>query len=393
MLKQIKGRIFQIPRRRRSMILPSSHASSNSIHYALQRLSDETVAICLLIVTIILVGCTFMVFISSVNLDIEASSPKSMDFSSTKGGGAIASNQSYKVADGRHVETESSSVPNLIDFYVAGFPKSGTTSLLYAFNAHNETSISGEEYCGLDKRKFSTDESISHLKRHVFDHLDLIPNVKRGVKCPTSIFDAVGLRRLSEVSPGIKVLVGVRNPVKFFTSFYNYRVTEMYDRGERYYIPPPETLIKSEWKKVSADMARFELSLLQYNKTGTNQDQLNKLVEMKKSVQSIPSRIFIYDIEQLEDKDEERAAQFRSDMQHFLGLTESLEPFPHENVNRRKKQHSHPEYVDICHSAHDGLRKFLLNQASETGKWIKEEFIFSPDVIAGGKDYFLELED
>ena len=387
MMQQFKGRIFQTPRRKRRTILPSSYNSSNPLYEALQRLCDETIAICLLIFTIVLVGCTFMVFVSSTNLEINEPAPKSMDL---KGGMAIAYNLPAKAVGGTYKKAEASK-PQLIDFYVAGFPKCGTTSLLYAFDAHSETSISRTEYCGLDKKKYSKDEAISHLRAHNAHHLDLASNVKRGVKCPTTISDAVGLRRLSEFSPGVKILVGVRNPVRFFTSFYNYRVTEMYDRDERYDIPSPETLVKREWKKVSTDMARFELSLLQYNKTGINEHQLKKLTDMNKSVQSISSRIFIYDIEQLADSDDERAANFRSDMQNFLELSEPLNPFPHENVNMRKKEHNHSEYIDICHSTHDALRKLLLTQAKETEKWIKEEFIPSPDVIVGGKDYFLEI--
>jgi hypothetical protein len=38
-----------------------------------------------------------------------------------------------------------------LDFFVAGFPKFGTTTLLKTFDAHNETSVHPEEECSLAK--------------------------------------------------------------------------------------------------------------------------------------------------------------------------------------------------------------------------------------------------
>ena len=51
----------------------------------------------------------------------------------------------------------------VVNFHITGFPKCWTTSLLYAFNNHNETSISDREYCNIDSGSKS-DEQVIFLK-------------------------------------------------------------------------------------------------------------------------------------------------------------------------------------------------------------------------------------
>jgi hypothetical protein len=271
-------------------------------------------------------------------------------------------------------------VPQQLDFFVAGFPKCGTTSLLYALRKHPETSISSKEVC-FDNPNVSKDEAISRINAAIAE-LDLDPSVKRGVKCPTGIRSSEGLDRLQHHSPNTRMLIGVRHPVQYFESFYNYRVTEHYDLGAEEWIPPIEYLLgdSTGWKGVHAGNARFELSLMQLGKTDINpQDQPSQF------------KIFMYSIEQLDDPNEERAAGFRQDMQDFLGLQKPLDSFSRENVNHFKGEKAHDETIDICDERYKELRFHMAARGKQTQLWIRDEFLKSPDVFVGDEARFLEL--
>ena len=67
-----------------------------------------------------------------------------------------------------------------LDFFVAGFPKCGTTTLLKAFEAHNETVVPPKEECSLNLMD-QDDVAYAHIKNALHT---INPNVKRGIKCP-----------------------------------------------------------------------------------------------------------------------------------------------------------------------------------------------------------------
>ena len=108
-----------------------------------------------------------------------------------------------------------------LDFIVAGFPKCGTTTLLYAFLRHNETRIAPNEFCGMNG-KSEPKTRISSLNTVLQSFNASIP-VKRGIKCPMAISDTTGIEVISANFRHTKIIIGVRHPLKFFQSFFNYR--------------------------------------------------------------------------------------------------------------------------------------------------------------------------
>jgi len=279
---------------------------------------------------------------------------------------------------------------NIIDFFIAGFPKCGTTSLLYAFGKHNETSISAREYCAIDSSSKTESQIISTL----LESLDNLPSslkTKKGIKCPMSIRDMRGIKKIDTQSPGTKIIIGMRHPVLFFQSFYNYRITELHNKGLKGKVPPPDMLVGNKhWKRVSTDLARYELSLMQLGKTNLSSKNRKDLIQRKLDQGKTRLKVFIYNMQQLGDMNTERATRFRNDMQDFLGLSSSIDPFPKENVGWGKIK-KFKEHIDICEEKFTLLRSLLLSQSKETRRWIKDEFIGSEDVFVGGETYFLEL--
>jgi hypothetical protein len=94
-----------------------------------------------------------------------------------------------------------------LDFIVAGFPKAGTTTLLYAFLKHNETAIAAKEFCGLNQ---AIDSKIR--MQHLNEVLNAMPSsddlpVKHGIKCPMAIWDTRGIQLVSSNYKYVKLIV------------------------------------------------------------------------------------------------------------------------------------------------------------------------------------------
>ena len=284
--------------------------------------------------------------------------------------------------------------PNL-SFLVAGYPKAGTTSLLYAFKRHNQTIIPSHEVCAVSsKRGFSKVQR--ELEEAFAASTTATDVVKVGVKCPQTISSPLGLQHLQDHAPGLKLIIGLRHPVKLFASYFNYRVTSMHDRGLQtgdFEVPPAESLVGAEnsWKDVSTDTSRFELGLQQLGKVPLSQHQVETLKSKRRTLAPVPFDVFLYTMEQIGDHDQDRLAKFGEDMQSFLGLSEPI-VFTHENKNHFVGAQKHPETIDICEPRYDDLRRLLVSQGNTTQKWIKEKLLKSPDVFIGGsKHHFNEL--
>lgn len=278
-----------------------------------------------------------------------------------------------------------------LDFFVAGFPKCGTTTLLYAFASHNETDISKTEKCFIINSQMS-DVAATHQLDDALIDLEQDSNIRRGIKCPSGIKNSRSLERIQNHSPRAKLIIGVRHPVLYFQSFYNYRVTEIHDRGSTENIPPIESLIgKKEWKGVSTDTARFDLYLMQLGKTNITKNQLQELVgRPQMSVKPNSFKIFLYSLDQMEDSVEERQFAWQKTLQDFMELEHPFSPIGHENLNHFVGVNSHNETINICESRYDALRDLLIDHGRHMEKWIRNEFIRSKDVVVANEKHFLE---
>lgn len=282
----------------------------------------------------------------------------------------------------------------LCNFYFdSGYPKCGTTSLLYAFNRHNQTVMPHKEVCSFNS---GTTRGITRMQQ-ALDKASIAAaateskgssNVtKHGIKCPLSVWHTLGLQRLAHFAPNVKLIIGVRHPISFFQSYYNYRITSMHDKGKIVEVPPAESLIgiEHQWKDVSTDIVRFELGLMQLGKVELSEQQQRHLLSKGRQMAKLPFQIFLYSIEQLEDTNGERASAFRGDMQRFLGLDGPI-TFTRENINHFVGAKKHPETIDVCEPSFDSLRALMVTQGNATKKWILEKFIKSDDVTVGGSE-------
>ena len=213
--------------------------------------------------------------------------------------------------------------------------------------------------------------------------------------------------------PPIKIIIGIRNPIFWFQSFYNYRVWEKYRRMSLKYqskltgklIPTPNDLVKCGTTfppDVNINVPRFEFNLMKLNKVFISDMQSNSLIYYSKcrkikysgniSDHIVPndSKIFLYDLTQLQDVNEIRSTLFRKDMQRFLGLDNVIKPFPLKNSHLGHDISSNLQ-INICDDKHDKAYNLLMEHANLTVRWIIDKFIQSSYVYVGNHDHFVEI--
>jgi hypothetical protein len=206
------------------------------------------------------------------------------------------------------------------------------------------------------------------------------PNVKRGIKCPFGLSTPTAIKRLKDWSPDAKLIFGLRHPVFYFQSFYNYRVLMVHQKKLKGPIPSPESLIGSnDWVRVSTDTARFEKTLKMLGKASSDDSP------------PTPFRVFLYTLEQMEDENEDRVRKWREALGSFLELKHQIQPLHAENVNRFQGENGFDETINICDTKYDNLRSVLVENGRESQRWIVEEFLQSPDVTVANAGHFNDL--
>lgn len=293
-----------------------------------------------------------------------------------------------------------------VDFAILGFAKCGTTSLLQYFqNDHPETAMLPGEILTADHTRIS-----ERFQQLIHKRNNTSP-LKLGIKNPSIHHNQVKML-FTKNYPPLKVIIGIRNPLFLFQSLYNYRAWEMCKR-----IPPnrqssivlkptPNQIVKCGTtfrKDVSPHAPRYEFILMKLDKVDDisqiEANELNYFLKCTRQAYSgnindyvIPneSKIFLYDITQLQDKNISRSNAFRKDMQIFFGLKNKIKEFPTKNSHAQFNIASNLQ-IDICDEKHDGAYNLLIKNANMTARWIIDKFILSEDVHVGNRDHFIEL--
>jgi hypothetical protein len=284
-----------------------------------------------------------------------------------------------------------------IDFIVAGFPKCGTSTLVYTFEEHPETQMSATEYCDLGRDDRTDEEAMEHLEQMIQSEFNETKSgIKLGFKCPNAIRFIQNMKRIESQNPNAKVIIGVRHPVRYFESYYNYRVVALntdrkHKGGEA---PSPYDLIGDRtvsWRGVFTESARYEEALMQMGKVKLN-DYEETFLREHDDLNLVPTslQVFLYEVDQLADENEDRKKKMQTDMQQVLGLKKPIGNFGHRNVNAKKGTFDNS--INICDEKFRELRNILVRRGEKTSIWIRDKFIESSEVFVGGdRDYFLEL--
>ena len=215
---------------------------------------------------------------------------------------------------------------------------------------------------------------------------ETVQRPKHGYKEPNDIRSPVALHSIRQYWPNTKLILGVRHPVKWFESYYNY------NSRRNQTLPPAEEMIG----KRLPDHAKFHLHLSQLGKTTLKDARERELLGRPISgsgwtddtpVPRMRNKVFLYETSQPFDSREGRDVVYREDLAHFLDLTIPLKP-----IRVRTKQSPNYHYaIDICDSRFQTLRAQLVEDGRIAAEWITDYFLKDPDVTVSSPDHFVEL--
>lgn len=252
----------------------------------------------------------------------------------------------------------------LLDFSIIGFPKTGTSTLMrYLKNQSQSVFIFDDERC-----EMGWNQHVPLLKDLYRNHQ---PHLLMGIKCPTDLEVAYALNNYRSFFPETKFIVGVRNPIRWFESFYNFRINNEFP------MPPPQELI-GKCRKLNKGLCTDRANFAKH---------LSNIESSRK--------VFLYDMNQLQNK--QLIDVFLRDLQEFLGLETQLgDPMMHVKPGRKPMSKEHEEElmskkIDICEDQYSRLRLLLKDQASASAQWILDNFLSNPNVKVSSPGYFKSL--
>jgi hypothetical protein len=256
----------------------------------------------------------------------------------------------------------------LLDFAIIGFPKAGTSTLmLYLENQTESVHMFHHERCEMG------------WNQHVPLLVDLHkyyqgPHVKMGIKCPRDLEVDLALSNYHTYFPRTKFIVGIRHPIQWFQSFYNFRITNEFP------MPSETNRLIGRCKKAHQGVCTVRANFSQH---------LAKIEPWRK--------VFLYDVAQLQDGNAVRAQQFRRDLQAFLELQTPLTDSMlwikpgQEPASPQRAHELNALKINICETQHDEVRRVLWQQAIVSSRWIHDEFLTNPNVQVSSPVYFTEL--
>jgi hypothetical protein len=117
----------------------------------------------------------------------------------------------------------------------------------------------------------------------------------------------------------------------------------------------------------------------------------------RKLIDVVPTKgkVFLYEVSQLSDPDNDRSHKFRTDLQDFLHLEQAIEPFiwfrPGRNhADEQKMDEINSMKINICDAKYGKLRAVLLHHSQQASKWMIDYFLHADGVIVSSKDYFAD---
>lgn len=308
----------------------------------------------------------------------------------------------------------------LIDFAIVGFGKCGTSTLLFWLAQHSHIQTFHEELWDL------VQQQPANLIRHYYNRLN-IGHYQRGHKCPGEIVLPYVLDYYRKYWPRTKLIIGVRHPVRWFESLYNFRIQNLLPQewlqGD---FPHPNQLIgrcMGGMKHTCTERGNFAYHLIRLGKQHWNTSANLQLqrgpdgsmppppreataleetivgyyrkdrYSFTDDVKYLPNPVFLFDVTQFSDTNATRQAQFRRDIQEFLNVPPQLGPLLHYKPGRQwvasEQAQRDARKIDICHAEFAPVRQELLRLSRQNAEWLASVFLQLPDVHVSSRDYVI----
>jgi hypothetical protein len=290
----------------------------------------------------------------------------------------------------------------LLDFVVAGFGKCGTSTMMHWLADHPEVQSFRDEIWEL-------------MRSNPAGLIDMLYNslppghYKRGYKSPGEITQAHILEYLAKYWPKTRLVVGLRHPISWFESLYNFRVQNL---PEGAVMMKPNQLIgrcNARSNHACTEKGSFSYYLMRLGKTNYNGTGKRGTTELEEEILGRfprnwynlsetpykPNPIFLFELRQLADTNETRSTQFRQDFQSFLGLKQNLPDMVHfkpgQNWDREIQKQKEEKKIKICDEQWIPVRRELLRMARQGSRWIRSVFLDCQDVHVSSRPYLEEL--
>jgi Sulfotransferase domain len=272
----------------------------------------------------------------------------------------------------------------LLDFAIVGYPKTATSTKVRWLASQKEIQM--------------YDHEIYHLKdgepAEMVRQLYALPegdHYKRGYKAPRDVHNIRAVEAFAKYFPKTKFIIGVRHPVLWFESFYNYRTRNNFT------LPSTNKLIGNciaDAANVCTEEIRYMDHLSALGKTDrSSPEELALLSPIKpKDIQGhkFENKVFMYEISQMHEEDETLASQYRLDLQNFLGLKEPIGPLNEPRESHEDSPFKHLE-IDICDEEHAAVHADLMDIAQKSSVWLRNYFLPLPEVHVSSPAHFIEL--
>lgn len=288
--------------------------------------------------------------------------------------------------------------------YHAGFSKCGTTSFLSWFQDHPELTTTPTE---AEITRGDLRLALKQILRIYATYAIRGKAVRVAAKYPSAIYGASGMKLLRTHFPDTRVIVGIRHPIEWFYSFYNFR---MIDKPTEELLPHASELIGDciVDDHVCTEHSRFHYYLAQaFGRTPMNTSEELSLLfgDSKKggplpytfSRNPSPNPVFFYEVGQLADSNATRSEIFRRDLANFLGLRETFPKAPkvkpqHLVRPRQQKERAPHTIKDFCLPEFRDVRKELLKNARDVADWIQHYFLsVDSHVVVSSPDFVRDL--
>lgn len=293
-------------------------------------------------------------------------------------------------------------VSYLLDFAIVGFSKCGTSLHLRWLHLHPEILMYNREISSLRKGKPAELVSLMYdLEATSSSSLSSYPAPKRiGYKSPIDIMSPRALDALGRYWPDAGLVVGVRHPVTWFESYYNYHQHHFRNFSNIKPFGPAESM-------EIPNHAYFHVHLSRLGKTNASSEDEQRLLstpsriagtqqqhkasngenstEVPVVLAPLRNPVFLYEVSQSGDPTDGRDVLYRADLEHFLGLSTPLAP---RHRGERFTTPHHKYALDICQPQYAELRNRLVQIGMDAAEWILTYFVPHPDVTVSNLVHF-----
>jgi len=290
----------------------------------------------------------------------------------------------------------------VLDFAVIGFGKCGTTTMIGWLDKHPQLQTFSREIY---------DMALGRMPKFLQKMYSITPRVGtlKGYKSPNDLHHLPAVNNLATNFPTTKLLVGIRHPVHWFESLYNFRIQNVQPHLLDEF-PHPEELVgrcTRKRKNTCTHKGEFALSLRNLGKTlHRNEYNLEDGTydltpfeermyepsyhdkELPEIVKAVPNPVFLFEISQMKETPE----QLTRDIQEYLNLTQPFpSDLPHYTPGRvwatqAIQDAKDARKIDIC--KHPTVRKELMRMARVSSYWIRNYFVTSPGVFVSNRSHF-----